>query len=156
GSTFFWQPGNQTSQTITATNTGTYQVQITATNGCTNSESVYLKLNSIVKPKLGKDTTVCGGLILNAGYPGSLYQWNTGDSTQQINISNSGRFVVNVVDINNCQGADTIDVMVKINPALNLGPDLNICKPKSGLNLIASSTTSNLVWSTGASSGSIH
>jgi hypothetical protein len=154
-SSFFWTPSNITTQTLNCTNSGLYQVSITATNGCQVSDQVYLQLNSNVIPQLGQDTIVCGNLVLNAGYPGSVFSWNTGQTSGIITVTTSGNYIVTVTDQNNCQGSDTINVQTKLKPTINLGADQTVCKPKNGLNLQLTASSGNYLWNTGATSTNI-
>lgn len=58
---------------------------------------------------LGTDTTVCFGtsLILDAGIPGATYLWSTGETTQQISISDDGEYAV-TVNSAGCIAKDTM------------------------------------------------
>ena len=156
GSLYLWQPGNQTTQTIQATSSGIYNVVITNTNNCVGSETVSVILNSIVKPHLGNDTTVCGNFYLSAGYPGSSYSWNIGSSNQTITASTSSLYIVHVIDPNGCSGSDSINLVLNTAATINLGSDLVICKPKYGYVLTPISNASNFLWSTGLISPTIN
>jgi PKD repeat protein len=155
GSTFLWQPDQQTTQQITVYNSGLYSVFVTDTNGCSSAESVSLTLNAIVKPQLGADTTVCGGLLLDAGYPGSQFVWQSAQTTQTIFANASGSFVVQVTDQNNCSGGDTIHVIVKTAAFTDLGSDTTLCKPDQGLLLLQQGNGISFIWNTGSTSNSI-
>lgn len=64
-------------------------------------------------PYLGPDTSFCATspLMLDAGYPGATYLWNTGDTTQTILVTtNSGAYSVAVTQY--CTRYDTINVTV--------------------------------------------
>lgn len=150
GCSYLWSPGNQTTATITVTQSGNQSVIVTSSNGCVNSGSVNIILNAIVKPILGIDTTHCGPLVLNAGYPGSTFTWNTAQNTQTISAANSGTFIVNVTDQNNCSGGDTVIVNILSTPVVDLGNNLSVCKPRFGLPLTATLTGANtMTWNTG-------
>jgi PKD repeat protein len=127
GATYKWSPGGQTTQTIMVIGDGHYYVQVLANNGCFAEDSVKIKLNDVVKPYLGTDTTACGEITLDAGYPGSNYTWSNGNSQQKLKILSSGQYSVLVIDGNGCSGGDTIDIQI-IPPALvDLGADIKTC-----------------------------
>lgn len=149
GAIYSWSPGNQPSQQITCTQNGLYQVLITGTNACTRTSQVYLKLSAKVEPQLGNDTTVCGSIKLDAGYPGSFFLWNTGATTQTILATQSGNYTVNVQDQNNCSGSDTIVLAVLPVPLVNAGPNITTCRPSTALTITATGTANTYSWNTG-------
>ena len=149
GSVFSWWPGNQITNTVLCQQNGKYQVTITHPNGCTRIDKVDIQLNSIVQPLLGKDTSVCGQILLNAGYPGANFQWNTGNTAQHYLATSSGTYAVTVTDQNNCTGVDTIVLLVKSIPLVNTGPDLIRCRPKNSLSLTANGNANSYIWNTG-------
>lgn len=51
---------------------------------------------------------------LDAGPVFASYLWSTGDETQTTIIDTSGKYWVDVIDINGCAGVDTVDVFLKI------------------------------------------
>ncbi len=155
GSTYVWQPGNQTSQSITVFTNGNYQVTVTNTNGCTAAQTVSITLNTNVKPLLGNDTTVCGPRVLNAGYPLSTYLWNNGATTQTVLATISGSFEVKVTDQNGCIGKDTVNLIVNTPAQVSLGPDYTNCKPKFGLVLTPTTSATSYSWSNGAVTSSL-
>ncbi|MCW3103351.1 MAG: hypothetical protein JWO09_1791 [Bacteroidetes bacterium] len=114
GFTHLWYDSS-TGQTLTlyATNT----VSVTVTNpatGCMSMDSITVTFNQYPIVNLGSDTAQCAGSVtLNAGNSGSTFAWSTSATTQTINVSSSGVYVVNVTNAG-CTSADT--VMVTINP----------------------------------------
>jgi PKD repeat protein len=152
GASYYWQPGNQSTQIIQVTANGLYHVSITGTNGCQTTESVQVTLNSIVTPVLGQDTSFCGTYILNAGYPGSAFLWNTSATTQSINVNTSGTYAVHVTDVNGCTGRDTVNVAIKPPAYVYLGNDLTACLPKSGIVLTPTTNGISFYWSNGKTS----
>ncbi|TAN14223.1 MAG: hypothetical protein EPN37_12070, partial [Chitinophagaceae bacterium] len=91
GSTFLWSTG-QSSQTISADSSGNYTVKVTNAYGCSASGSRKLTVNPSPVVNLGSDTSVCSGqsVTLDAGNAGGTFLWNTGATTQTINVNTSG------------------------------------------------------------------
>ncbi|MEP7258920.1 MAG: PKD domain-containing protein, partial [Flavitalea sp.] len=69
---------------------------------------------------LGNDTTICFGstITLDGANPGAGYLWNTGETTQTIDVLDPGKYYVRV-QINGCTASDTVNVSVG-NPASSL------------------------------------
>ena len=65
---------------------------------------------------LGPDTGFCpgGAVVLDAGFPGSTYQWNMSfqnlGTTQTITASSGGAYNVTITDAQGCTDRDTINV----------------------------------------------
>lgn len=104
---------------------------------------------------LGNDSFYCGSIsrILNAGNPGSNYLWNTGASTQSIQVSTPGTY--SVVVSNKCySGSFDITLVQGTLPPLDLGPDGFVCNeaPKT---LVAGNNSYFYLWSTGETTPNI-
>jgi gliding motility-associated-like protein len=107
--------------------------------------------------KLGADTILFYGqtLLLDAGYPGSAYQWSNGGAQQTNLITSPGTYSVQMVDPAGCSGADTINV--KYDQIINVGlkSDTIICKDET-IKLDVSLPGASYVWSTGSTASSIN
>jgi gliding motility-associated-like protein len=83
-------------------------------NGC---ESDRIQILYLVKPlpvvDLGADIDLCSGesVILNAGNHAS-YLWNTAVTSQEIEVTVTGDYSVEVTDAKGCKGNSSIDVKV--------------------------------------------
>ena len=57
--------------------------------------------------------TLCAGDSTNLSVllPGQIYQWSTGDTTQSIQVSQSGSYTVEVTDLIGCTASDTIGIV---------------------------------------------
>jgi PKD repeat protein len=104
GSSFIWTPGNATTQAINVNTAGNYSVNIKSTTGCKITSTTNLIIRPLPVPSLGNDTSICDGaqITLNAGNPGHTFSWNTGATTQTINITDSGTYTVVVTSPYNC------------------------------------------------------
>lgn len=120
GETYTWH--GQTLNTA-----GVYFDSLTTVNGCDSIYKLSLNVNSLPNINLGNDTIVCGaGITLNAGSGFTSYYWNTDETTQSINITNSGLYSVTVTNPQNCSNSDEINVTIS-NISINLeqvGTDL--------------------------------
>ena len=115
---YSWSPAVELSSTVGATvianplKTRFYQVIGTDQNGCSGIANVTVTVISRPYVNLGRDLFVCRGtpVVLDAGINGTIYQWNTGQTTQTINVSASGTYAVTVSTQNGCTGIDTVNV----------------------------------------------
>ena len=118
--TYFWTPGNSTSQSVTVTAPGTYTVKVTGANGCSASDSVVItedKMPPSVEaglpgvltcavPSVTQTVSVTGGL------PPYTYLWTPGDVTSQsITVGAPGMYTVRVTGANGCSASDSVVVL---------------------------------------------
>jgi PKD repeat protein len=150
GSSYLWSPGNETTQTIVAAQSGNYSVTVTAPNGCMTTANAVITLNSVTMPNLGPDTAVCGSILLDANYPGSTYIWSGGGNNQTLLATSAGIYWVEVTDPNGCIGSDTVIVQA-VYPVAdpNLGVDFTACSGGAPITLNPGSFVS-YDWNTGS------
>ncbi|MCX6256555.1 MAG: hypothetical protein NTW49_01420 [Bacteroidia bacterium] len=145
---YYWSTG-ATTDSIHVFTPNNYSVEITNVCG-TYYGSVNLGIiNTVVD--LGNDTTICNGsiLTLNAGNPGALYYWSTGQYVQSILVYLPGEYSVDVT--NQCGTyIDSIQVSV-FDTVLNLGNDTMLCHGTQ-ITLNAGNAGSTYLWSDGATS----
>lgn len=109
---------------------GDYNVslQVTSNNGCQAMAQDMVTVYDAPLVDLGGAQSTCGGsYILDAGNPGCSYYWNTGATSQQITVTQSGAYSVVVTNSNGCFDSDaaTITLNDEVNP--QLGNDTNVC-----------------------------
>jgi hypothetical protein len=114
GFSYLWY-NSTSSQTLTVFASNTISVTVTnPSTGCMSSDTVSVSINQYPLVNLGPDTAQCAGSVtLNAGNSGAAFMWNTSDTTQTVNATASGTYIVNVTN-GGCTASDT--VMVTINP----------------------------------------
>jgi PKD repeat protein len=153
GSLYFWSNSTST-QTTLVNATGSYSVQVITPQGCANSDTINVTINSIPVVDLGPDTSICTPtIVLNAGNPGDTYLWSTTATTQTVNVG-SGLYAVDVTNpVGGCVGSDTIQVVANSAPSVSAGPNQSICATQTA-NLTATGAISYL-WSTGATTAAI-
>jgi PKD repeat protein len=159
-SSWLWEFGDGTTSTgqnpsHTYSSSSSYTVTLTAANANGSDEATKtIAVNSQPVVSLGIDVTQCGGTFtLDAGNPGSAYQWSTVATTQSITVSESGTYSVTVTGVSGCTDTDEINVTIHPEPVVSLGDDITQCAGTVTLN--AGNPGFSYLWSTGATTQSI-
>lgn len=151
-SSWVWNTGDII-PVIIASAADTYWVEVTDTNGCTNTDTFNLSL--IPRPPINLPDTmaICSGedTVLDAGPDMVLYDWSTGASTQTILVSSQGSYSVTVEDTNTCINRDTTFLRVDTLPTVNLGPDIGYCEGSTFSQLLdAGGSRDTILWMNGS------
>ncbi len=153
GATYLWSD-NSTSQTLSASTSGTYSVTVTDINGCVGMDAAVMTFNAIPTVNIGPNLTQCGSAILDAGNAGSTFLWNTAATTQTITVTTSGTYYVDVVDVNGCIGSDTIVATINANPTVTLALGTTaMCFDDGNLTLSGGSPAGGTFTGSGVSAG---
>lgn len=158
---YLWSTGS-TNSSITVTSSGTYWVRVFSSGNCFNQSA-----NVVVNTASGPATPVinasgsldlCPGesVVLSTPYNSSGYLWSNGATTQTITVSSSGTYWVKIFNSSNCS-AQSANTIVSANsgttPVITTSGSVNLCSGSSVT--LTSSSSSNNVWSTGATTQSI-
>lgn len=154
GSEFLWST-TEVTQTIQLTSDHFAWVQVTDVNNCVNSDSVDVTFDPLPVISL-LDTIVCISetITLDAGNPGSSYDWSTGENTQTIDVNFTDLVEVIVTTADLCVDSATADITMVEFPIVDLGPDSALCDTEV-LTLDADNPGDNYSWSTGQSTQTI-
>lgn len=148
GATYLWSDSS-TSQTLAVTASGSYNVWVTDTNGCSAADSVTISgVNALPVVNLGSDTTLCGELVLDAGNPGMTYAWSSGGTLQTDTVLTSGMYYVAVTDSNSCTGTDTINVTINTSLNVSLGGNQSNCTGNAIVLDAGAFANASYAWST--------
>lgn len=126
GTDFVWSNG-QTGSPITVETSGTYSA--TVTNGTCVRVATPVTITVFPKPNTTIDTVgtmqFCqgGSVTLLLQESGSVYDWNTNEVTQEINVTQSGSFRAHITNIYGCE-AYTDVVTVFVHPLPDVDPIL--------------------------------
>ena len=139
--TYKWS-NNDTGQTISGLTAGLYRVTVTDKWGCEYIADTIL--NNPTPPDLSIlcDNPVCPGddVTLNSNISGITYNWTGPDSFsssfsspvitafQQIN---EGNYYLTILNSDSCILKDTLQILLKQLPVVNIGNDTNICYHQS-------------------------
>ena len=142
-----WSTGVTASQ-ITVTAAGTYWASLSS--GCTNgSDTIVISQTASALFNLGNDTTLCSGqtLQLDVTNPGATYHWQDNSTNATFNITSAGNYSVSVSTATGCTEVGSLNVSYDTQaPAVNLGPDLEICGNQPAL-LTTGIPNANYLWS---------
>ncbi|MBK9461390.1 MAG: hypothetical protein IPN94_18695 [Sphingobacteriales bacterium] len=135
---YLWTPGNQNTQTITLSASGSPTVVVTDANGCTASDQIVVTSGTALTPNITGDLTICAGqtAILSAGNGFDTYLWSpNGETTFEISVTPAVTTTYSVaVTQASCNGTASQQVVVQVPVAINAGLDDFICGYSYALN----------------------
>jgi predicted transcriptional regulator len=153
--TYAWSNSLGTNAGITvspATNT-TYTVTVTDINGCTDSETASITVNSLPTAAIGGTTTICTGgstTLTASGAGAGTYAWaNSLGSNTGITVSPTTNtiYTVTVTDINGCTDSETASVTVNSLPSAAIGGTTTICSGGSTTLTASGAGAGTYAWS---------
>ncbi|MDA9552127.1 T9SS type A sorting domain-containing protein [Flavobacteriaceae bacterium] len=154
---YVWMPGNFIGESIdvSPSNDITYTVTGTFSDGSSLTDTISVIVNPNIIANAGDDTEICqGSTVTLAAEGGSSYQWNTGETTQSIEVSpdSTTTYLVEVFN-NGCSDTDEVVVFVNDIPTANAGDDVVLNEGES--TLLTATGGDSYLWSTGATTSSI-
>ncbi|MCX6310784.1 MAG: glycine-rich protein [Bacteroidetes bacterium] len=118
-SVYSWTNSVMDGVSFVPNSTITYTVTGTDANGCSNTATTTVTVNSNPIVNLGQNITQCGGIvILDAGNVGSTYLWSDASNNQTLTVNSTGTYFVNVTDGNGCIGEDTTTITIHVLPTV--------------------------------------
>lgn len=143
GGLYQWSTG-ATTQSITATQSGSYSLTVTDQPGCKDSDRVELTIYPMPSVSLGNDTTVCDSITLNAGAGWTNIAWTPtpGIPGQFLTINSSSTISLAVTDQNGCEAYDTVTITVLESPSASFSIDSSECPDFAFANLSTGSANS--------------
>jgi hypothetical protein len=131
-----WSTGS-TTETTTVFSSDTVVLTVTNSFGCMSSEEIVVVMNEPQNPPTvtadGPTEFCVGGSVgLDAGPGYFSYLWNTGSTTQEINVIESGSYYVFVLDGNGCIDSSMVGSPIDItvwdpNPMVSQSGDMLTC-----------------------------
>ncbi|MEA3497227.1 MAG: hypothetical protein U9R42_14465 [Bacteroidota bacterium] len=119
-----------------------YNLKVTDSKGCYNTDGVVLTIGPIPIANAGKDTGLCSGNVkiggsptASGGIPPYTYIWspslgltNTSVSNPLASPNNTTNYFLKIIGSNGCVDYDTVNVRRAPSPIADAGIDKNICK----------------------------
>jgi hypothetical protein len=111
---YLWSNGDIT-QSTRVWAAGKYFVVVSVAAGCKgSSDTLSLIVNPLPVPTITASTIllpdVGGSATLTCDQTFATYLWNTGDATQAITVTDSGTYVLTVIDANGCSATTSIHI----------------------------------------------
>lgn len=98
-----------------------YVIKLLDEYNCLWDTTVTLVVNPLPQVSLPTEVDFCpgGSAVLQSSAPcvDCSYNWNTGDKTPSITVSNQGLYILEVLDPNECSNTDTTNVIVHPTPS---------------------------------------
>jgi len=110
---YLWSD-NSTNSSLAVNIAGDYSLQVTDTDGCTNSDTVQINYNPYPILNLGNDTTLCTGdeRVLRATQSQGLpaYIWHDGSTSGTYVVQEPGDTYSVMVTLDNCSASDEVTI----------------------------------------------
>ena len=155
---YLWSNGAQTAS-ITVTDSGSYWLKATASNGCSSRDTVVVEtVYPVPAIALDHGPAICKGTvkILDAGDGYASYLWNDSSTAATLMVQTTGTYWVKVADAHGCHSADTTVISKEISPPHQFLPaDTTVCVNQA-LVLKPVGQFGSYSWSTGSNASSIN
>ncbi|MDP4199833.1 MAG: hypothetical protein Q8922_14200 [Bacteroidota bacterium] len=168
---YSWSPGKSLFDSTVArpialpTQTTTYVVSVTDTNGCQNTDTVIVNVNNPPVVDAGPDKTVCSGTSVRignsiTGKPPFIISWQPADGIDHTDsLSTTAHpaatttYTVTATDVNGCQSSSSVTVHVNKSPVVRALLPVSICRGDSviiGASVTIAGNTATFQWSPAA------
>jgi len=149
-----WNTGEDQA-TITPSD-GTYRVTVTDSFGCSGTSAVTVSSGAALNPNLYGNSLLCPGEVgeLTTDLYDS-YLWSTGETTQSIEVTESGIYSVTVYDDAGCEGSQLLGVLVAPEISVEIEGETLICFGGGGT-LSGTEGFARYRWSTGLESKDLY
>ncbi len=107
---YAWSNG-QTSEFLTGSTAGTFELEVVDANGCQNSGTYEVSILNSPVVNAGQDQEVCEDqfpITLAASGSAQSISWSTGSSSALLSISQPGTYVLTGVNSNGCIATDSV------------------------------------------------
>lgn len=158
GTSYSWSPSTGLSNSAISNpsasppSTTTYTLTV-SNNGCVNTDTITVLVNSLPIVSAGSDATLCGGdsITLNAS-GGLMYSWSPSAGLSDSTIANpvavplsTTNYIVTATDGNGCMNSDTVMITVSA-PSVTVSSNTAICTGDSVQITATSATATSYSW----------
>ena len=153
GASYLWNNG-ATTQNITVNNGGAYSVTVTDANGCSNTTSTTVTVNTLPNITISGNTSFCEGANTTlTAQGGNSYVWSNGSQSASVNVSTSGNYTVTGTGANGCTNTASVAVMAEPTPTITVSGNTSFCQ--GGSTTLTASGADSYTWSNGTTTPSV-
>ncbi len=137
-----------------------YHMTGTSSNGCANTDSINITVNTLPQIDAGVNQVICSGdslMLIGAGAgQNGIYNWDGGvQNNVYFSPLSSAVYHLIGIDSNGCENKDSLNITVNALPQVNAGADMAICIGDSVLfNGNGAGQAAVYTWSNGVSNNS--
>ena len=152
---YAWSSG-ATTATLDVSESGTYSVTVTDTDGCRAEAELTVTRKEVITPTVQGMPAFCAGEATRLTAPPGFanYLWSNNATTTAIDINTPGTYRLTVTDADGCQGEGTVDVLENPLPVPIIEGATGIC-PDAIATLQSRDSFPVYRWSTGAATPAI-
>ena len=155
--TYTWSTSsNSNSISVSPTANTSYNVTGKDVNGCTNTATKSVTVNTLPSVLITGTTSLCSGNSISLTASGATtYTWSTTSNSNSISVSPTVNtsYIVSGTDANGCINSATKSITVNALPFVAIGGNTSIC---AGTNATLTATgATTYTWSTGTISNSV-
>ncbi len=155
---YLWNTGETTDE-ISVEEAGIYFVTVDDGQGCFGFDTIEVVVNPLPTGDFDQpDDGICPGESIDLSFETAddidSFLWNTGDSTNQISISESGIYTINLTDINGCRDSFSIDIISFPEPEVEIAGETEFCSGEN-ITLSIEGNFEEIAWSNNESSSDI-
>ncbi len=146
---YLWSTGD-TTQIIEISASNNYQVTVTDSNGCSNTNAFFVEEYVVPLAAVNAPSAFCEGTSVEVSAAGVFesYLWSNGSTESSTILSESGTYTLLVTDENACTSENSFTLEYFDNPNPIIEGDLSICEGGS-TQLQTTQTYQNYQWSNG-------
>ena len=141
--TYSWGDNNNEAA-LTATTGGTYTVTGTDANGCANTATVEVTMNTLPTITISGETSFCeGGSTTLTADGATTYSWGE-VTTAELAVNEAGTYTVTGTDANGCVNTATVEVTMNTLPTITISGDTSFCF--GGSTVLTASGATTYTW----------
>ncbi|MBI4648552.1 MAG: gliding motility-associated C-terminal domain-containing protein [Bacteroidia bacterium] len=163
---FLWISGD-VSEDLSNKPAGNYYLTITDANSCTTTAAYAIAQPSAISVTITRTNVSCYGdssgsvnLTVTGGTPGYMYQWNSGQTTEDLNNVFSGIYQITVTDANNCNASSSVTITQPAALTTNISPNSVNCyggnDGSANLTIAGGTPGYSYLWSLGQTSQDLY
>ena len=156
GYTYSWNPGGQTTASVTGLSAGNYTATVTDANGCTTTATVTITgVAGGTVAITSQSNVLCNGgstgsavATMTGGLSPFTYSWNSGQTTSSVSNFPAGNYSVIVTDANGCTATQSVSITQPTAISASVTVSGTLCGSNTGSAIItASGGTGSLTYS---------